>query len=143
MSRRVSCIGGLLVLSTTMVACAKQADVETQSPGTSAEVADGEHLTAYQVQQLLGHYSTENGKSGFILDRTVDPPLARLDGDPTVRSLTRRGSVTGAFELISDDETIWLRIDEESGRVLLFDGPQQSQGVRVVRDADAQRLEPG
>lgn len=143
MLRRIALLGGLLVLSATTAACAKQADATTQSPGTSAEVADGEHLTDYQVQQLLGHYSTANGKSGFVLDRTVDPPLARLDGDPTVRDLTRRGSVIGAFELISDDETIWLRIDEESGRVLLFDGPQQTEGVRVVRDADAERLEPG
>ena len=143
MLRNVSCLGSLLALSTMIVGCAKQTDATTQRPGTSAEVADGKHLTDYQVQQLLGHYSTENGRTGFVLDRTVDPPLARLDGDPAVRSLTRRGSVTGAFELISDDQTIWLRIDEESGRVLLFDGPQQTEGVRVVRDADAQRLEPG
>ena len=29
---------------------------------------------------------------------------------------------------------------EESGEILLFDGPQQTAGVDVIRDADAKRL---
>jgi hypothetical protein len=104
------------------------------------EVADGEHLTDFQKERLLGHYSTIDGKTGFVLDRTVDPPKARLDGDGTVHTLARQGSVQGAFELVSGDSAIWLRIHEESGEVMLFDGPQQTQGVDVIRDADADRL---
>jgi hypothetical protein len=110
------------------------------APARTDEVADGQHLTEFQLTRLLGHYSTVDGKSGFILDRTQEPPLARLDGDEAIRPLTRRGSVYGAYELASDDKSIWLRIAEESGQVLLFQGPQQTAGVEVVRDADAERL---
>lgn len=107
---------------------------------TRREVADGEHLTEFQKGRLIGHYSTIDGKTGFVLDRTVDPPKARLDGDGTVHTLAREGSVRGAFELVSSDRKIWLRVDEESGEILLFDGPQQTAGVDVIRDADAKRL---
>jgi len=130
-------LGGLLVVA----GCASKN--ATSSPAASpagSEVADGQHLTEFQKSRLLGHYSTEDGKSGFVLDRTVDPPKARLDGDATVRTLSKRGSVSGAYELISDDKKIWLRIAEEGGEVLLFQGPKQTEGVRVVRDADAAQL---
>ncbi|MCP4449503.1 MAG: hypothetical protein GY811_29835 [Myxococcales bacterium] len=117
------------------------------APATSApaaaqknEVADGKNLTDFQKKRLLGHYSTYDGKSGFILDRTVDPPKAKLDGAPEVFELTRQGSVTGAYELVNPSTEFWIRIDEESGSVLLFDGPQQNQGVDVTRDADAEQL---
>lgn len=108
--------------------------------GTKREVADGQHLTEFQKSRLLGHYSTVDGKSGFVLDRTVEPPKARLDGDETVHELARQGSVNGAYELVSTDRAIWLRVHEESGEIMLFDGPQQSEGVDVVRDADAGQL---
>ena len=107
---------------------------------TRREVADGEHLTDFQKSRLIGHYSTIDGKTGFVLDRTVDPPKARLDGDGTVHELARQGSVHGTFELVSDEGKIWLRVDAQSGEILLFDGPQQTEGVDVIRDADAKRL---
>lgn len=127
-----------LVVAFLLGACPHKSG--TSSP-PKEEVADGEHLTEFQLSALLGHYSTQDGRTGFVLDRTVEPPRARLDGDEKVRKLTRRGSVDGAFELISDDKAIWLRIDEASGDVLLFQGPQETEGVGVVRDADAERLE--
>jgi hypothetical protein len=120
----------VILVASTWVGCAHK----------KPEVADGEHLTEFQKTRLLGHYSTIDGKSGFVLDRTVDPPKARLDGDGTVHELAKEGSVHGAIELVSSDRKIWLRIDDESGEVLLFDGPQQMNGVDVVRDADADRL---
>lgn len=135
-------LGGLLAVAGCASTNATSSNA-TSSPAASpagSEVADGQHLTEFQKRRLLGHYSTEDGKSGFILDRTVDPPKARLDGDATVRTLSKQGSVSGAYELISDDKKIWLRIAEESGEVLLFQGPKQTEGVRVVRDADAAQL---
>jgi hypothetical protein len=128
----------ILLVALVLGACSHQPNA---SSPPKEEVADGEHLTSFQLSALLGHYSTQDGRTGFVLDRTVEPPLARLDGDEKVRKLTRRGSVDGAFELISDDKAIWLRIEEESGTVLLFQGPQETEGVGVVRDADAERLE--
>lgn len=45
-------------------------------------------------------------------------------------------------EYKSDDRSvpIWLRVDNESGSVLLFQGPKEHEGVRVVRDAEAEQL---
>jgi hypothetical protein len=104
------------------------------------EVADSRHPTQFQRRRLLGHYSTENGKSGFIFDRTVTPPKARLDGDGKIEPLSSRGSVQGAVEYVSGDHRVWLRVDKESGDVLLFQGPEEHEGVPVVRDADAEPL---
>jgi hypothetical protein len=105
------------------------------------EVATGNTLTEFQKRQLLGHYSTEDGASGFILDRTVTPWRAKLDG--TGKTVTLKLSNTprrGESEYKSDDGNIWIRVEDEGGRVLLFQGPKQHQGVPITRDADAEQL---
>jgi hypothetical protein len=104
------------------------------------DVADSQHLTSFQKRSLLGHYSTEDGRSGFILDRTSDPPKARLDGDKAAQTLAKQPSVRCCVELVSPDRRIWLRVDKESGDVVLFQGPSQHEGVPVLRDADADQL---
>jgi hypothetical protein len=134
-------LGLALVLGALPLGCGG-GTAAAPTPGTPTakeEVADSKHLTSFQRARLLGHYSTENGKSGFLLDRTGPAPRARLDGSTEVETLAERGSVAGAIELTS--KHVWLRIDKESGDVLLFQGPQQTQGVRVVRDADAEPLQ--
>ncbi|MFO0634244.1 MAG: hypothetical protein U0168_15460 [Nannocystaceae bacterium] len=68
-----------------------------------SEIADGQHLTEFQRAALLGHYSSYDGSSGFVLDRTAEPARARVDGDPTVHTLSREPSVAGAYELRSGD----------------------------------------
>jgi len=112
-----------------------------ETPTTSSEVATGETLTEFQKSRLLGHYSTMDGGSGFILDRTVTPWRAKLDGTnkvvPVKLSNTPR---KGESEYKSDDGSLWLRVSDDSGSVLLFQGPKQQEGVRVTRDADAQPL---
>jgi hypothetical protein len=104
------------------------------------EVATGSTLTEFQKHRLLGHYSTYDGASGFILDRTVTPWKAKLDGAATVVTLRvsnhPRRDVT---EYMSDDRSIWLRVDDD-GTVEGFQGPKQHEGVEVVRDADANPL---
>lgn len=105
------------------------------------EKADSKHLTDFQKSRLIGHYSTEDGKSGFVIDLSDEnAPKARLDGDTAVKVLKKRGSVSGAYELVSDDHKFWVRMNAESGDVMLFQGPKQHEGVDVVRDADADQL---
>jgi len=112
-------------------------------PAKSKEVATGSSLTEFQKKRLIGHYSTVNGMSGFILDRTVSPWRAKLDGTNKVTTMyvsnTPKHEET---EYKSDDKSvgIWLRVDNESGSVLLFQGPKEHEGVRVLRDADADQL---
>ena len=138
---RTAIVAGLFALAgCASTPAASGSATPAGGPAGGQEVADGKHLTEFQKSRLLGHYSTEDGKSGFVLDRTVDPPKARLDGDPTVRPLSKQGSVSGAYELVSADKKIWLRLDESSGEVLLFQGPKQTEGVRIIRDADAEQL---
>lgn len=109
-----------------------------ESADAACEIADGIHPTKFQRTRLRGHYSTYDGMSGFIFDRSGPAPRARLDGSAAVEVLAERPSVTGAIELVGPN--IWLRLDKETGSVLLFQGPKQHEGVRVVRDADADPL---
>lgn len=105
------------------------------------EVATGSTLTEFQKKRLLGHYSTLNGQSGFILDRTVTPWRAKLDGVNKVVTMSESNTPRrGQKEYTADDKSIWIRIDEESGEVLLFQGPKQHEGVDIRRDADANQL---
>jgi hypothetical protein len=102
------------------------------------EVADSSHPTELQQRRLLGHYSTIDGKTGFVLDRTVDPPRMRLDGDPYIKILGVRPSVRCCIEYTAGN--FWVRIDKDSGEIVEFEGELQRDPVRVVRDADAQPL---
>jgi hypothetical protein len=134
---------GLVPVLLGLVACGGSGGTNGATTPTSEkrEVATGNTLTDFQKRQLLGHYSTEDGASGFILDRTVTPWRAKLDG--TNKTVTLKLSNTprrGESEYKSDDGTIWIRVDDESGRVLLFQGPKQHQGVNITRDADAEQL---
>ena len=141
-------VAATLVALAALSGCAGSAPAAAAPSGTSSastsaspadrEVADSRHLTEFQKRARIGHFSTENGQSGFILDRTGASPKARLDGSSVVVILERRGSVPGAYELQGKD--IWLRLDESSDDVLLFQGPKERQGVRVLRDADAEPL---
>lgn len=130
-----------------LVACGCRSDgSRAQAPAAGAgttgrEVATGDTLTEFQKSRLLGHYSTEDGASGFILDRTVSPWRAKLDGVGRVVTLNESNSVRGAKEYTSEDRSLWIRVETETGDVMLFQGPKQHEGVRVQRDADAERLE--
>jgi hypothetical protein len=122
--------------------------VSTPDPGSSPtlnvnirlkeDVTDGARPTEFQSSRLVGHYSTRNGKVGFILDRTTNPPKIRIDADPYVLVLTPRQASKGWLEYVAAN--IWLRIDEESGSILSFVGPGMNDASRVVRDADARPL---
>lgn len=104
------------------------------------EVANGKEPTTFQRSRSLGHYSTLDGKFGVTLDRRTDVVKARLDGSNDVKVLAASGGPHGTTEYRSDDGNIWLRVDEH-GSVLLFQGPEQKEGVEVVHDADAEPLD--
>jgi hypothetical protein len=116
-----------------------EAKSEPKRDKDEPEIATGNTLTEFQKKRLLGHYSTHDGASGFILDRTGKPFLAKLDGIDKVVELSESYGPYNTKEYRSADKSVWLRIDE-SGRVVSFQGPKQINGVDVVRDADANRL---
>ena len=94
--------------------------------------------TVVQLKGLLGHYSTEDKRDGFVLDRTGNLPKVRLDRTSRVVTLQVNDGPLDTKEYSGED--IWIRVDASSGDVRLFEGPNQHEGVRVVRDADAERL---
>lgn len=104
-----------------------------------SETATGSTLTEFQKKRLLGHYSTHDGATGVILDRTVTPHRAKLDGVDKVVTLEESHGPYSTKEYRSTDPPMWFRIGED-GDVQLFQGPKQTSGVRVVRDADANPL---
>ena len=105
------------------------------------ETATGSTLTEFQKSRLLGHYSTADGASGFILDRTVTPWRAKLDGVNKVVTLAATSSEgSDGKDYASADKSIWIRVSKEYGDVQLFQGPKQHEGVDIVRDADANQL---
>jgi hypothetical protein len=115
------------------------APTPTTPTSPTVEVSRGVRVTTFQRRQLLGHYATLDGKTGFVLDRTVDPPRARIDGDLYVKNLDIRPSLRCCVEYAAG--SLWLRVDKETGAVLEFVGPLQTErSVRVIRDADAEPL---
>jgi len=135
---------GSLCLVVALSGCAGAAS--TQCPKTTApsrvqnEIATGNTLTEFQRTRLLGHYSTEDGTSGFILDRTGSAWKVKLDGTTAVSTMSDSPGPFDSREYRSGDHSIWLRVSP-TGEVDLFQGPKQTEGVRVVRDADANRLQ--
>ena len=121
-------------------ACAESGASQPANSPEDREVATGKEPTTYQRSRSLGHYSTLDGKFGVTLDRRTDVIKARLDGSNDVKVLAASGGPHGTTEYRSDDGTIWLRVDEH-GSVLLFQGPEQKEGVEVVHDADAEPLD--
>ena len=104
------------------------------------EIATGDGLTRFQRERLLGHYSTEDGRSGFILDRTVSPWKARLDGSSDVLILSeKRPGAYHTTEYLSEPHRLWIRVGED-GEVQLMQGPTQHEGTNVIRDAGANPL---
>lgn len=139
----VGCGGGAQpATSPSSAPTTSTAAASSESAATNAkpnEVATGNTLTEFQKSRLLGHYSTYDGMSGFIFDRTGTPFMAKLDGVDKAMPLTESPSARGDKEYRSADHSIWIRVDEE-GNVLYFQGPKQREGVRIKRDADAKQL---
>ncbi len=125
--------------ATTVADTPNPTDDPAAPNGKPREVATGNTLTEFQKSRLLGHYSTYDGMSGFIFDRTGTPFMAKLDGVDKAMPLTESPSARGDKEYRSADRSTWIRVDEE-GNVLYFQGPKQREGVRIKRDADANRL---
>ena len=136
MSHRIVVLACVVALSAVaLVGCGKGSD-----SGKPSEVATGKEPTEFQKSKLIGHYSTLDGTSGFILDRTEDPWVARLDGTETNEPLVWHGAHHDATDYQSPSKKVWIRVRKESGDVLLFQGPGQKEGVGVTRDANAKSL---
>ena len=129
---------GLLAVVT--FACAVTACGKSTATDKAPEVATGKEPTEFQKSKLIGHYSTLDGTSGFILDRTQDPWVARLDGTNENEPLVWQGAKHESTDYVSPNHKVWLRVAKESGEVMLFQGPKEKEGVRVTRDANAKSL---
>lgn len=125
----------LALLTLAATACGKSA-----GPAKEPEVATGKAPTEFQKSKMIGHYSTLDGATGFVVDRTQDPIVVRLDGTDQNEPLIWHGALHESIDYQSPSKKVWLRVRKESGDVMLFQGPKEHEGVRVTRDADAKTL---
>ena len=124
-----------VLVTLAITACGKSA-----GPTKEPEVATGKEPTEFQKSRMIGHYSTLDGATGFVVDRTQDPIVVRLDGTKENEPLVWHGALHESIDYQSPDKKVWLRVRKESGDVMLFQGPKEQEGVRVTRDADAKSL---
>jgi hypothetical protein len=125
----------LALVALAVTACGKSAGAPKEP-----EVATGTEPTSFQRSKLVAHYSTLDGATGFVIDRTADPIVVRLDGTATNEPLVWHGALHESIDYQSPDKKVWLRVRKETGDVMLFQGPKEHEGVRVTRDADAKTL---
>lgn len=108
--------------------------------GRLHELADGSQPTEFQVQRLVGHYATLDGKSGFIFDRSTDPPLVLRDGDPFALRVAVATNRRCCWDYTAAGMTV--RVERSTGRITWFADDAHPGGAPVVRDADAEPLPP-
>jgi hypothetical protein len=87
----------------------------------------------------LGHFSSSDGMSGFVLDRSGARPLIRFDGASETIELTETAASLGDIALRRPDGYVLLRIDPQ-GTMTLYDERHGDSGVTARRDQDAAPL---
>ncbi len=150
-SKQLAVVFGLVVAgcggaqATTPASSNATEGTSASSPGTgSSEAAPptaGTESRAPSSGLRLGHYTTIDMKDGFVLDRTGSPWLLKRDGSGAVVEL----HPDGESEYRSPDRSVWLRTYSEgwNGGRILYDGPDQHEGIDVMRDASACPLRGG
>jgi hypothetical protein len=103
--------------------------------GSNTDAID-RHLRVPKLR--LGHYSSGDGLTGFVFDRTGAKPQIRMDGTSEIIELTPRGAPHGQTDLAHGIQGVIIRVGED-GQVTYFRGPR-GDSVRMIRDADAEPL---
>lgn len=120
----------------TLVACGGATEA---TETTSEKVSENTEKNAEMVANLrVSHFSTVDGGSGFVFDQNRKPFLVQLDGSTEVIELAERDGAYSSKEYTNKEKGVWIRI-YPNGRIL-FDGPDQTSGVDVRKDADAASL---
>jgi len=110
-------------------------------PVSAGGAAQLDTAQAAQARLRLGHYSSGDGLTGLVLDRTGSPVKLRVDGRPEIFALLPSGPPSGAFSTTRLENGLGRTMIEvdESGSVRYFaDG--QGQGVAMFRDGAAGQL---
>jgi hypothetical protein len=89
--------------------------------------------------QRIGHYSSNNGLTGFVLDRLGTPIKLRFDGSDEILALIPEPAPFDAVTLKRDDGSWVLRLYPD-GKVLVFSKNLPGGSASVIRDQDAQPL---
>jgi hypothetical protein len=85
----------------------------------------------------LGHYSSRDGLFGFVLDRTGEQPLLKIDGSEEIFALRVERS-KNAVQLIRDDGKIMFGIGAYGE--LSYYRAGSKDAVPTIRDANAEPL---
>ncbi len=104
------------------------------SRGTTTADAIATHLR--QPKLRLGHYSSSDGRVGFVFDRLGSRPKLRMDGTAFIIELEPRGVPFGQTDLVTVRGGVLIRLGR-SGEVWYFRG---NQTFDMIRDADSDPL---
>jgi len=96
----------------------------------------GKHV--HEPKLRLGHYSSGDGLTGFVFDRTGPKPKLRMDGTTQAVVLEPRPAPLDQTDLVEQGYGVRIRLGRY-GEVTFFRGGR-GDSVPVARDADAERL---
>jgi hypothetical protein len=96
----------------------------------------GKHV--HEPQLRIGHYSSGDGLTGFVFDRTGAKPKIRMDGTHETLVLEPKSAPLDQTDLVEQGYGVRIRLGQY-GQVIYFRGPR-ADSVRVARDADADPL---
>jgi hypothetical protein len=102
-------------------------------------IADGAAAGDAGPPLRIGHYSSGDGLTGFVLDRLGTPIKLRFDGSDEILVLTPQPAPYNSVTLKRDDGRWLLRIYQD-GKMLLFSDKLSGGSANVYRDQDAQPL---
>ena len=85
----------------------------------------------------LGHYSSGDGMTGFVLDRTGKKPRMRLDGTKEIVEMEPEPASRSETALTVHLKGVVMRLGEH-GEVTFFRG---NEALSMTRDADAEPLQ--
>jgi len=139
---RLTLIGLTVFCGALLVGCHSEPAADDSAAG---RLVTGKRISEPEERQAVGSWpmnmiATPDGRFGFILDRTASPPRIRLDGDRYVLALSPLQASKGWLEYTAGG--IWMRLDEETGRILSVSFSGLKDATRVVRDGDAKPLPP-
>lgn len=136
---------GILIGLALVVACGGQkpassdpgAKTDTPRATASTSAEDSGPLDPGVGALRLGHYSTGNGLTGLVLDRSGARPKMQLDGDADVIELTPRAGWKQGITYLKDPKgNIRLELDDRGGVLLIGQGRPQ----RLHWDGAADKL---
>lgn len=115
----------------------RDADADPLSGPPPAAAASTATASTVIPKLRLGHYSSGDGMTGFVLDRTGKKPRMRMDGTKEIVEMDPEPAPRNETALTVHLRGVVMRLGEH-GEVTFFRG---NEAISMHRDADAEPLQ--